>query len=188
MDQNQKLKKQEENGNDNAFNINKKDYSIEIINKNNLNSSITEGEDKLDIEIIIKNNGFKQWPENGAKLVFNENKNLKAKPIFLRPQKPEEQQKYEINIEDLRVYTAGKYEAEMIFEVDGKQYGDEIDLNITIKEKQKKIDDDNHENEIQKFRKTFGLNNMDYPDEKLLVLLKKYNFDFPKVFAALFDD
>ena len=60
MDQNQKLKKQEENGNDNAFNINKKDYSIEIINKNNLNSSITEGEDKLDIEIIIKNNGFKQ--------------------------------------------------------------------------------------------------------------------------------
>ena len=76
----------------------------------------------------------------------------------------------------------------MIFEVDGKQYGDEIDLNITIKEKQKKIDDDNHENEIQKFRKTFGLNSMDYPDEKLLVLLKKYNFDFPKVFAALFDD
>ena len=169
---------------------NKKDYSLEIINKHNLNPSIPEGEDKLDIELIIKNNGAKQWPENGAKLVFNENKNLIARPIFLRPQKPEEQQKYEINMEDLHVYQAGKYEAEMNFEVDGKQYGDEIDLIITIEEKKKIIADnnDNYNDKIQAFRDAFGLDPKEFPDEKILALLKKHNFDFSKAFSALFDD
>ena len=137
--------------------------------------------------MIIKNNGYKQWPENGAKLVFTDNKNIIAKPIFLQPQKPEEQQKYEINMEDMHVYPAGKYESEMIFEIDGKQYGDGIDLNIIIKEKQKKVEDGNHK-KIRSFRENFGLNSENYPDEKILDLLKKHNFDFPKSFAALFED
>ena len=189
-----KNRKKNDNDDDNDFNIikfgNKKDYSLEIINKHNLNPSIPEGEDKLDIELIIKNNGAKQWPENGAKLVFNENKNLIARPIFLRPQKPEEQQKYEINMEDLHVYQAGKYEAEMNFEVDGKQYGDEIDLIITIEEKKKIIADnnDNYNDKIQAFRDAFGLDPKEFPDEKILALLKKHNFDFSKAFSALFDD
>ena len=74
-------------------------------------------------------------------------------------------------MEDLHVYLVGKYEAEMIFQVDGKQYGDEIDLNITIHEKKEKIDDDNQAAKIQSFRDTYGLNFKDYPDEKLLDLM-----------------
>ena len=74
-------------------------------------------------------------------------------------------------MEDLHVYLVGKYEAEMIFQVDGKQYGDEIDLNITIHEKKEKIDDDNQTAKIQSFRDTYGLNSKDYPDEKLLDLM-----------------
>ena len=187
-----KNRKKNDDEDDNEFSIikfgNKKDYSIEIINKDNLNPSIEEGKDNLNIKLIIKNNGAKQWPENGAKLVFNESKNLTARPIFLRPQKPEEQEEYEINMEDLHVYPVGKYEAEMIFQVDGKKYGDEIDLNITIEKKEGKIDDDSNAAKVQSFRDTYGLSREDYPDEKLLELLQKHNSDFPKAFAALFDD
>ena len=187
---NEKFKKKKIDDDDD-FNIikfgNKDEYSLEIINKHNLNPSITEGEDNIKIELIIKNNGSKQWPENGARLVFNDNKNLTAKPIYLRPQKPEEQQNYELNMEDLHVYPAGKYEAEMNFEIDGKQYGDEIDINVTINEKQKDPGDD-EENAIQKFRDTYGLDSQDYSNEVLLDKLKKFNFDFPKAFSSLFED
>ena len=163
------------------------DYSLEIINKNDLNRSITEGEENIKIELIIKNNGTKEWPENAARLVFNDDKNITYKPIVLRPQKPEEQQKYKINIEDLNIYPPGKYEAGMNFEINGKQYGDEIDINITINEKQKSDDDDKAEI-IQKFRDTYGLDVQDYPDKILLDKLKKYNFNLHKAFSALFDD
>ena len=167
--------KKNDDENDINFSIikfgNKKDYSIEIINKHNIKPSITEGEGNLNIELIIKNKGAKQWPENAAKLFFNDSKNLTAWSIFLEPQKPEEQEKYEINMEDLHVYPVGKYEAEMIFQVDGKQYGDEIDLNITIHEKKEKIDDDSQAAKIKSFRDTYGLNSKDYPDEKLLDLM-----------------
>jgi hypothetical protein len=187
-----KKRKKNDDEDDNDFSIikfgNKKDYSLEIINKHNLNPSITEGEDKLDIELIIKNNGSKQWPENAAKLVFNENKNLTGEPVFLRPQKPEEQQKYVVHMEDLHIYSAGKYEAEMNFEIDGKKYGDEIDLMITINEKKIDNDDDNDKRQIQAFRDTFGLGINEYPDEKLLDVLKKNNMDFSKAFEALFQD
>ena len=164
------------------------DYSLEIINKHDLNLSITEGEENIKIELIIKNNGNKEWPENAARLVFNENKNITDKPIVLRPQKPEEQQKYKINIEDLNIYPPGKYEAGMNFEINGKQYGDEIDINITINEKQKSDDDDDKADIIKKFRDTYGLDIQDFPDKILLDKLKKYNFNLPKAFSALFDD
>ena len=163
------------------------DYSLEIINKNDLNLAITEGEENIKIELIIKNNGTKEWPENAARLVFNDDKNITDKPIVLRPQKPEEQQNYELNMEDLHVYPAGKYEAEMNFEIDGKQYGDEIDINVTINEKQKDPGDD-EENAIQKFRDTYGLDSQDYSNELLLDKLKKFNFDYPKAFSSLFED
>ena len=188
----EKFKKKQNEDDANDFDIikfgNKDEYSLEIINKHNLNPKIKEGDDKLKIELIIKNNGSKQWPENGARLVFDDNKNLTAKPIYLRPQKPEEQQKYEINMEDLHVYPAGKFEAEMNFEINGKQYGDEIDINVTIEEKEKDADDDDEKIVIQKFRDTYGLDKDDYSDEVLLAKLKKFNFDLPKAFSALFED
>ena len=162
------------------------DYSLEIINKNDLNRSITEGEENIKIELIIKNNGTKEWPENAARLVFNDDKNITDKPIVLRPQKPEEQQKYEINIEDLNIYPPGKYEAGINLEINGKQYGNEIDIDITINEKQK--NDDDKADIIKKFRNTYGLDVQDYPDKILLDKLKKYNFNLPKAFTALFDD
>ena len=163
------------------------DYSLEIINKNDLNRSITEGEENIKIELIIKNNGTKEWPENAARLVFNDDKNITDKPIVLRPQKPEEQQKYEINMEDLNIYPPGKYGAGINFEINGKQYGNEIDIDITINEKQKN-DDDDKADIIKKFRDTYGLDVQDYPDKILLDKLKKYNFNLPKAFTALFDD
>ena len=163
------------------------DYSLEIINKNDLNLAITEGEENIKIELIIKNNGTKEWPENAARLVFKDDKNITDKLIVLRPQKPEEEQKYEINMEDLNIYPPWKYEAGINFEINGKQYGNEIDIDITINEKQKNDDDDDKADIIKQFRNTYGLDVQDYPDKILLDKLKKYNFNLPKAFTALFD-
>lgn len=183
------------NNDDNEFQIIKfgkeDDYSLEVINKHNLNPSITEGDYKLDIELIIKNNGSKQWPENGAKLVFNENKDLVDKDILLKPQKPEEQQKYLIKLEGLNVYSAGNVEGEMNFEINGEKYGDEIDINIKINEKKKGNDDDGdddgHLKQLKEFRKEYGLSEEEYSDEMLLDKLRKHNFNFAEAFASIFD-
>jgi hypothetical protein len=179
------------NNEDNEFQIIKfgkeDDYSLEIINKHNLNPSIMQGEDKLDIELIIKNNGSKQWPDYKAKLVFNENKNLVQKSILLEPQKPGEQQNYIIKLDGLGAYPPGKVDAEMNFEIDGEKYGDEIELNITINEKKKIIGEDDYSKQVQQFREEYGLSKDEYSDAFLLNKLKQHNFNFPMAFSSIFD-
>ena len=146
-----------------------------------------QGEDKLDIELIIKNNGSKQWPDYKAKLVFNENKNLVLKSILLEPQKPGEQQNYIIKLDGLGAYPPGKVDAEMNFEIDGEKYGDEIELNITINEKKKIIGEDDYSKQVQQFREEYGLSKDEYSDAGLLNKLKQHNFNFPMAFSSIFD-
>ena len=109
---------------------------------------------------------------------------------MLKPQKPEEQQKYLIKLEGLNVYSAGNVEGEMNFEINGEKYGDEIDINIKINEKKKGNDDDGDDGQlkqIKEFRKEYGLSEEEYSDEMLLGLLRKHNFNFAEAFASIFD-
>lgn len=39
---------------------------------------------------------------------------------------------------------------------------------------------------IREFRYIFGLDELDYSDEKLLEILKQYDFNFEKAFESLF--
>ena len=158
----------------------KKHYSYELVNKNHLNREIMEGENEIKINIMMKNNKNITWPENYTKLVFDFNSNIVQNDINLLPQKFNEIKNYEIVINELGDYPPGNYNIYLRFEVYGEQYGEEIEINFVIKEKQ---NDDLIK--LKEFRKLFNLSEKDYTTENLLALLKKHNFDYENAFMEL---
>ena len=158
-------------------------YSFECVNKHNLKGQIEKGEDEINYEIIIKNNGTIQWPLRGAKLIPNEQKNIKGKVIILDPLKPGEQKKYIAKFDELKGFPPGNYYAGFIFEINGKKIGDNIDLNILINGKK----DDENKKKIEDFRDQFCLALDEYSDEQLLEVLEANGFDTARAFASLFD-
>ena len=154
------------------------------------------------MKIILKNNGETQWPRNEAKLVFDQNKNIIGKNIILKPQKPGEQEKYKIDFDNLKMYPAGNYRAGLIFEINGKKYGENIDIFISIKKKadmniNEHIKKNYNENQkynsidqekIGKFKKEFNLENSEITDERIMGALKNFNYDFKDAFASLFNN
>ena len=101
-----------------------------------------EGKNEAELEVVLKNNGTTQWPMNKTKLIANDKKNLIGKNIELEPQNPDDIKKYIVNFNELKPYPPGDYTAGFFFEVDGKKYGDDIELDIIIKDK----GDDEEEN------------------------------------------
>ena len=164
----------------------KNEVSYEVLNKDKLKIEILEGQNEAKLEIILKNNGTKQWPENKTKLIGNEQKNLIGKNIELEPQNPHDIQKYITNFNELKTYPPGDYTASFYFEVDGKKYRDDIELDIIIKDK-----GDNEEEKykllVKEFRDNFTLSEELYSDEKLLQILKEHNFNIEKAFTAMFE-
>ena len=165
------------------FGKDEKKYNFECLNRKILIYVIEEGTDKFNIEIYLKNNGDIKWPVNKAKLIFNKNRNLTGKEIILDPLEKGEEMNYKIDFEDLKSYPAGDYDAAVFFEVNGEKYGDEIKINIIIKEKEK----EEHLKEIEEFRDLYGLSIEEYPNEKVLKALKENNFDSGKTFESFFN-
>ena len=158
-------------------------YSFECVNKHNLKGQIEEGEDEINYEIIIKNNGIIQWPLRGAKLIPNKQKNIKGKVIILDPLKPGEQKKYIAKFDELKGFPPGNYYAGFIFEINGKKIGDNLDLNILINERK----DDENKKKIEDLRHQFSSGLDGYSDEKLLEVLEANDFDKGSAFCSLFD-
>jgi hypothetical protein len=158
-------------------------YSFECVNKHNLKGQIEKGEDEINYEIIIKNNGTIQWPLRGAKLIPNEQKNIKGKVIILDPLKPGEQKKYIAKFDELKGFPPGNYYAGFIFEINGKKIGDNIDLNILINGKK----DDENKKKIEDFRHQHSLGLNEYSDEQLLEVLEANGFDYRCAFLSLID-
>ena len=179
-------------------NNNEEIYSFECPNKENLTTQIDEGTDNASIEVIIKNSGNKQWPLNLAKLVFDRKKNIIGENVILLPQKPGECKNYIIKFLKLKSFPDGIFSAAFYLEVNGKKYGEKIDWNIIIEEKNKNIKKNidykdiknnniDYQEYIDEFRDTFNLYEKEYTDELLLNALKKNNFDLEKAFSYLFD-
>ena len=111
------------------------EYSFECLNKNNLNREINQDEKEIKIDIIMKNNKNKTWPENDTKLVLEINSHFFQNEIKLLPQKFDEIKNYEIVINNLDDYPPGNYIFYLRFEVNGKQFGERIEISLVIKEK-----------------------------------------------------
>ncbi len=156
-----------------------KKYSYLCINRNSLNSHITKGKENLSIEIILKNDGKVDWLPN-AKLVFDNNSQIKEDDIILNAQKCNEEQTYKINFNNLSNLNIGKYECYLWFNINGENFGDKISLKITVYER-----DDNF-SMIDIFRESFDLSKTDFSDNLLLEVLKRADNDMELAFSYLY--
>ena len=169
-------------------------YSYECL-VNKLNCYILEGVNKAVLSIILKNNGKMPWVKYRTLLKFDKNNSdIKGADIILKPQEPGQQSNYDINFNGLKNVKAGKYKASFNFMVNGKKYGSDLIIFVIIKEKKEKEEEEkknnnninNKKEEIKKFREEYGISSLEYPDEKIIELLEKYNYDFDSTFSGLF--
>jgi len=163
-------------------------FSYECINIYSLSSYIYQGTEEAKLSIIMKNNCDKVWPEGDTKLVLDNNSKIPIDDINLLPQKPEEQNTYEISIKNLSSYPPGEYSSYMLFKTGGAIFGDKLQIKIIVKPK--KNDDDEllkYKDKISEFREMFGLSKTDFPDERLLEALKNHDFDYEQSFSSLYD-
>ena len=165
----------------------KKEYSYEYINKNSLSVYKYVGETEANIEIVLKNNGIINWPENDTKLIYDKSSDLISNDIKLDPLAPNEEKSYQIKLKGLKKYKVGEYNCFFSFCINGEKLGEKITLTLILREKEKNDDLVKHQQEINDFRDTFGLEKEDYSDAKLLETLKKHDFDFESAFSSLFD-
>jgi hypothetical protein len=182
------FKKQNIGNNDNGFEFIKfgKEISYDCLNKDKLKIEIKEGQNEAELEVVLKNNGTTQWPMNKTKLIANDKKNLIGKNIELEPQNPDDIKKYIVNFNELKPYPPGDYTAGFFFEVDGKKYGDDIELDIIIKDKGDD-EEEKHKKLVQEFRDEYTLSEDAYSDEKLLQVLKEHNYNIVEAFTSLFE-
>ena len=115
----------------------KEDYSFEL-NKNDLLKEIYEGENEVNFTLTLKNNKKNtKWPEGQTKLEFDEKfSNFIQKDINLDPLEYNEQKSYVIKIDGLERYPEGDYKIYLWFKVNRKAFGEKIEINLKIKEKQ----------------------------------------------------
>ena len=164
----------------------KKKYSYECININSLRAFIYEGIDNAKTNIIMKNNGKDPWPINNTKLIYDTESIMTGDEIILQPQKPEEEEIYDIVLTNLKEFPIGEYESFLWFYVGGEKFGDRLTIRINIKPKNVHIlEIEKNIEKINNFRKYYSLSNEKYSDEQLLEALTRSNFDKTKAFQTL---
>ena len=163
-------------------------YSYECLNITQLSSYLYEGTPECKIQIILRNNGNSAWPMNNSKLIFDEFCDFKTEEVILKPQKPGEQELYEIVFKGLSGYPANEYNSILKFSVNGQSFGDELKIKFVIKPKKVPGDElSKYKDKIEEFRDLYGLGKDDYSDDKILNALKANNFDYALAFGNLFD-
>ena len=164
-------------------------YSFECLNYTNLISYIYEGTEETEIELVIKNNGSKDWPKNKAKLRFDINSDIFGEEVVLEPQKCGEKLKYKVKFKKLESNKEGEYKSYLNFIISGKKIKEKLDLRIIIKKKENPYDEFKHYmEEIMHFRQQFELSEEDFPNKKVFDLLKKNDFDYEMAFENAFDN
>ena len=163
-------------------------YSFDCQNILLLNEYIYEGTEHCEINIILKNNGNVKWPKKKTKLIFDESSQNKEGDIILEPQKVGEEKGYKVKFENLGNLKVGEYKSYLLFNVNGKNYGEKLTLSINVKEKKELEEIDKYRDKIKEFRDQFNLDKDDYADEKIFDILKQYNFNFENAFSSLFNN
>ena len=94
----------------------------------------------------MKNNGTKSWPIKRTLLIFERESCFDGDEILLDPQKPGEQKKYDIIINNIYDSQPGEYKPFLGLYIDDNHIGEPIILTVIIKEK----DDQNNINQNNK--------------------------------------
>ena len=161
-------------------------YSYSCINNKDLISCIDEKTESTKIAIEIENNGTKDWPENNAKLIFDQKSQIKGEEIILKSQKCNEKNKYEIHFHNLSQNKEGIYESYAYINING-WCGTQIILKIIIKKKKIISEIEKHLDVINELRNEYNLRPDDYSNEQLFLVLKDNDYDKELAFADLFN-
>ena len=161
-------------------------YSYECINNSNLTAYIYEKTETAKINVTLKNDGTLDWPENLTKLIFDEKSEIKGEEIILKPQKKGTELNYEIIFNNLEKLTKDEYKSHAKIIVKGEQIGEKLILKIKIKKKEDTNEEMNKNMDvIENFRVENGLDEIEYPNERIFKALKENDFDFEQAFWSL---
>ena len=107
-------------------------YSFRCLT-NNFNHKIKKGTKEITIELEYENNGKLTWPENETFLLIDETKSsFIIQKICLYPLKPGEKYLSYIHFYNLDKFKPGLYNNYFIFNVKGKDLGNNIKFTIEI--------------------------------------------------------
>ena len=108
-------------------------YSFKCLTKE-LRLPVVEGyEDTASINIELENNGTFPWKKNKTFLITDDTKSdIKTKKIILNPLNPNSKCSVKINYTKLNILKPGIYKNYLIFQVDGKNFGNNIIINIEV--------------------------------------------------------
>lgn len=155
-----------------------KEYSYELLSKDLQKNAVQFETKEIDFELQIKNNGNLPWPEDGKAKLVVENKNeneIKINDIKLDNLQKNQVQTLKVNL-DIKSTENGTKKIILNFNVDGRNYGKPIILQLDVEENQK----------VKEMRELFNLQKEDYPDQLLYEKLKKVDFDTEEAFNSLF--
>ena len=151
------------------------DYSYKCINTSSLTSTIFEGTNEVEFKIDLENNGNKTWPMNNTFLSFDRESDITTDDINLESQKPNETKSYFVKFRFLGQKKVGEYRANLHFYINDKEIGEQLTLKIRILDIR-----------VKDFRDNYSLAEEDFPNERILDILRRNNFDFEKSFNSLF--
>ena len=141
---NEKKEKKNKNNINNINNINNENnsdsdedmaieqiYSIECLS-NRLTKEISQGTERTNIEITIRNNSNKKYPRNTLLVCDNKNSLLLCDNVELNQLEPQQQQTVSVVFKNLKYISRGKYKCIIKLMVEKKIYNSIIELNIVV--------------------------------------------------------
>ena len=177
----------ENNQNENLFNSIKQEeqYSYECLNEN-LYVRGVKGIKELSIDVNIKNNGKLDWPKEDIFLKSDDkNSQISSKLIKIISLKTGWISEERIVFNNLDKISPGLYKSYIYLNINGKNYGNPmiIDIEILENEEEKKMN-----NLINKMRNEYQLPFNEISDEYLKNALIKNDLDLAKAFQYLFGE
>ena len=111
-------------------------YSMECLLKN-FNVKGYQGTDQLSIKLFIRNNGKKDWPKDRVYLLCQKEKSdIFAEDMELNALKCKMISSINIEFKFLNLVLPGKYNCYLMLNVNGKNYGNEIKIEVEILKKE----------------------------------------------------
>jgi len=168
-------------------NYNEGEYLYECTNIDFLDVDIYQGSKDAKFEIYLRNNGVKKWAQD-SKLIIEQGSDLNTDVVILEPQRQNEERSYKVIVKNLHNFSVGVYKVIFLFFSGGRTHGDKIVAKIKIKDKNKEKNEiEENINKIKEFREIFNLSEQEYPNEKVLKVLKDNDFNKENAFSSIFN-
>ena len=120
-------------------------YSIECLS-NRLKKEIMQGEERTNIEVVVRNNSDKKYPQNSFLICDNKNSLLLCEKVKLNELEPNQQQVVKILFKNLKYISKGKYKCIVQLCINNKIYNSSFELTVEV------LDNHNNNNPQNNFQ------------------------------------